>query len=133
VSQLSVEIDDSRWPIPCTDIQGSFTPESTDLMIGFLNSFSRREEDYVHVIMIGHYSINMKVMKALGRWQKENRAATAKHCRGVAVCVENIKGFHLVLNTLLSITPTNYPIEVVRSREDAFAWAEKRLKKMNRC
>ncbi len=133
MSKLSVEIDDSKWPVPCTHIQGPFTPESTDLMVGFLDSFSRHEEDYVHVIIISHYSINMKVMKALGRWQKANRAATAKHCRGVVVCVENIKGFHLVLSTLLSITPTNYPIEVVKSKEDAVAWAEKRLKKMSRC
>jgi hypothetical protein len=127
VSLLNLETDDSKWPVPCTAIKGPFTPESVESMIAFLDSFTQRKEDYVHVIVIDHYSINMKVMKELGKWQVQNRAETAQYCRGVVVCVENIKGFQLVLNTLLNITPTNYPIEVVEGKEDALFWAEERL------
>jgi hypothetical protein len=43
------------------------------------------------------------------------------------ICAENIKGFQLVLNTLLNITPTNYPVEIVEGKQDAQYWAQERL------
>ncbi len=127
MSLLELETDDSNWPIPCTTIKGPFSPESVESIIAFLDSFVQRKEDYVHVIVIDHYSINMKVMKQLGKWQMQHRSETAQHCRGVVVCVGNTRGFQLVLNTLLDITPTNYPIEVVEGKDDALLWAEGRL------
>lgn len=108
-------------------ITGPFTPDSPGLMLDFLDSFSKRDEDYVHKIIVEHYSINMRVMKLLGQWQIKNRKATAAHCRGVVICVENIKGFQLVLNSLLNITPTNFPIEIVNTKDEADVWAQERL------
>ncbi len=127
MSLLNLRTDASTWPIPCTTIKGPFTRESTEMMIDFLERLSHRGEDYVHMIVIENYSIDMKVMKQLGKWQFKNREVTAMHCRGSVVCVENTKGFQLVLNTLLNITPINYPIRVVSNKEDAISWAKEHL------
>jgi hypothetical protein len=120
-------IDTSAWPLVIHEVEGTLSDEQYDSYLREATALKEREGTYVAVLdasKVGGVSAYARVRFA--EWQRTNREFLNARCLGMAFVIQSPL-MRFVNMSILLVTGLAVPYKVCATRQEAQAWAERRL------
>lgn len=126
---LGVSFDESRWPILVVTFEGNHSDQTTERFMRAMEGYYGRRQPFIMIVVIESYGREDRHLIApVARWYREHTEAFEEFGLGLAL-VPPSETFRFLLSTFMAIAPIPDHYTVVKTREEALAWAQERLER----
>lgn len=127
MTQGSISVDTSRWPIVVHTVLGAPSNAAVDEYIQRASEVLEKRKAHVTILDARRTQVAPAYTRQRARaWIRENRDALAAHCLGTVYVIDSSLLRFVLMKTLLFVRlPT--PYHVCEGLDEAIVWARQRL------